>query len=568
MIIKFFFKWFLTVGFGLVLLPLFGQMPGSFSDNQSNKIIKRLAIKTKNRAIKFTNLSPLSRNEVVAFALKKDSTTENISKVMRDNLEVIFKNNNENPLLSGEKFNFRRKPILKYFYQSPAWFYEKTTEDYYLRFNPLIDIRYGLDREDDDPIFWNRRGIEIRAGIDKWIHFYTNITENQASFPEYVDDYISRNKAIPGFGFYKNFSSGIFNSKQAFDFTNARGLIDFNISKHAAVQFGHGQNFIGSGYRSLLLSDFAVNYFYLKLNWRAGDFVLQNIFAEAAARSAAEISGDELLPKKFTATHYLGWQPSSNFQIGLFESVVFNRRTGFELQYLNPVILYRTVETYLGSPDNVLLGTDVFWNFLPGFQAYGQFVLDEFKFDELFIEKRGWWANKYAGQFGLKIVDLAGIESLDLQTEYNFARPYTFTSRDSSYGSYSHHNQALAHPLGANFQELIGILKYRPTKRISLKGRIIRQQSGEDPGSRNFGANILLPNSTHPMDFGNELGQGVEAKTLILGLEVSYRVFQNAFLDLTFFQRNKKSVDTARNQKTNYIGGGFRINLDKQKHDF
>ena len=42
--------------------------------------------------------------------------------------------------------------------------------------------------------------------------------------------------------------------------------------------------------------------------------------------------------------------------IGLFESIVFSRPNHFELQYLNPVIFYRTVEQMVGSPDNAMIG--------------------------------------------------------------------------------------------------------------------------------------------------------------------------------------------------------------------
>lgn len=59
------------------------------------------------------------------------------------------------------------------------------------------------------------------------------------------------------------------------------------------------------------------------------------------------------------------------------------RKSFFELQYLNPVILYRAVEHFLDSPDNVILGTNVKWNPIKGISLYGQFVMDEFKLSEV-----------------------------------------------------------------------------------------------------------------------------------------------------------------------------------------
>jgi len=277
---------------------------------------------------------------------------------------------------------------------------------------------------------------------------------------------------------------------------------------------------------------------------------------------------DGLIPKKYIATHYLGLRPFEKLQVGLFESVVFHRNNGFELQYLNPVILYRTVESYIGSPDNVLLGFDAKWNFAKGFQFYGQFLLDEFKFDELFLEQRGWWANKYAGQLGLKAIDVAGIESLDIQAEYNFARPFMYTSKDSTFANYGHYKQALAHPLGANFKEFVGIVKYRPFKKLYLQARYIRADFGENPEGLNFGADINRTNLRQAMEFGNETGQGIGAQTNLIGIDISYQVFHNAFVDLTFFQRTKDSEDDTLDATARYIGGGLRLNISKIRQDF
>jgi len=75
--------------------------------------------------------------------------------------------------------------------------------------------------------------------------------------------------------------------------------------------------------------------------------------------------------------------------------------------------------------------------------------------------KNGYWANKQALQLGLKSIDVLGVPNLDIQGEVNLVRPFVYTSKDN-YSSYTHYNQALAHPLGANFKEIIGIVKYQP----------------------------------------------------------------------------------------------------------
>ena len=81
--------------------------------------------------------------------------------------------------------------------------------------------------------------------------------------------------------------------------------------------------------------------------------------------------------------HHLSYNVTPNFNFGIFESVIASRKQQFELQYLNPIIFYRSVEHSLGSPDNVILGANFKWNIAKKCQIYGQLVLDEFYFKEI-----------------------------------------------------------------------------------------------------------------------------------------------------------------------------------------
>ncbi|MBR9921810.1 MAG: hypothetical protein GYB31_13300 [Bacteroidetes bacterium] len=461
------------------------------------------------------------------------------------------------------------KPILKYFYRSPAYLFEVDRPAFFFRVNPMLDGRLGRDSGSEDLIFNNSRGLELQGGVDNKIFFYTNILETQSYFPQYVQDRIQATNAIPGAGFYKYPTrSRIFNTENAYDYLVSEGYVGFNVTKHVGVQLGHGRNFIGNGYRSLLLSDFGANYFFLKLNWRVWKLHFQNIFAELNLESNRDSSGDQLVPKKYMATHYLSFKPFKNFSVGFFESVVFSRNNQFELQYLNPVILYRTVEQFLGSPDNVLIGINAHWNLFNRFQLYGQVMLDEFKFDRLFLDGTKWWANKYGVQAGMKYIDAFGVDHLDLQGEINLVRPYTYTHRDSS-AAYTHYNQPLAHPNGANFKEALFRLQYRPFNKWSLHGRVILSQYGEDLEGENWGSNVLTPSSQdRQVDEGSVIGQGARAESLLFGLELRYQVWHNLYLELEYFYRDKVSEVPDFSQKTSYIGAGVRMNVWKRNQDY
>ncbi len=459
-------------------------------------------------------------------------------------------------------------------YNNRANFYEVNKENFTLRANPVLNIQFGKDG--DQTIVRNTRGAEVRGTIDNKIYYYTRVVDNQRSFAEYTDSTISKYKAVPGHGTYKDFESSVLDDFVGYDYFDAEGYVGLDVSKSVAFELGHGQHMIGNGIRSLLLSNSGDNYFYLKLNTRIWKLQYQNIWAELNSISFRTLQGDRLLSKKFMASHYLSYKPTAKFEIGLFETVIFDRENQYELQYLNPIILYRVVESGLGSPDNVLLGLNMSYTFGGHFQAYGQLVMDEFNLTEL-RNGSGWWANKVGYQLGLKYYNALDIDHLDLQLEYNTVRPYTYShSRplsvlpEYSKASYSHHSQPLAHPLGANFREIVGSAKYQWNEKLFFQGRAMITQYGEDGVGNNFGNNILLLTFEDIIDntFGNETGQGLKTDILLLSLNTSYQFMYNYYLDLDVLYRSSNSELASRNIDTKYIGLGLRVNMGRENIDY
>jgi hypothetical protein len=573
----------------------FGQGVHLPIDNPANHILDRLAIKTGLPAPFHLNIRYFTRGDAALYALQLDTSSRAaLSRLDRLDLRYIFRDNNEwlgqatfattlagpheradsladlsqvEVSMADPRYEYSQKPIFKVFYRTPANLLEVNEKFFNLRANPIINFNLNRARGDQTLLFFNQRGLELRGGVDDRIYFYTNILETQARFPEYVNDYINQYRAIPGAGFFKRFRSVLFNFDRGYDFLNGQGYLGLNITRHVGMQFGYGRNFLGNGYRSLFLSDFANNYLYLRFNWRVWKFHYQNLFTEMAINSSQSVRGDVLIDRKYMAAHYLSFEITPNLSVGIFDAVVFSRPNQFELHYLNPFILYRVIEQAVGSPDNAMVGLDARWNLWKRFQIYGQIIFDEFKFQELVLENRGWWANKYGIQTGLKYIDAFGVDHLDLRAEYNLVRPYTFTHRDST-ASYAHYHQALAHPLGANFREWILMARYQPLHRLVFDARLIGARFGEDENNTNWGANILIPNISFMQTYDNFIGQGVGARTLLFGLDISYMLAHNVFLDLQYFQRRKRSDDPARDQSLLYLGGGLRVNIGRTRMDF
>src|SRR5205085_7951034 len=277
-------------------------------------------------------------------------------------------------------------------------------------------------------------------------------------------------------------------------------------------------------------------------------------------------SGDNLLDRKYAAMHHLSMNLTKWLNAGLFESVIFGRKNRFDFEYLNPVIFLRHIEGTVGSPDNAVAGIDFKANALHTIQLYGQLLLDEFILGQI-TKSNGYWANKWGLQLGIKYIDAFTIKNLDVQFETNRVRPFTYAHSDSI-ANYTHYNLPLAHPLGANFQEFIGIVKYQPAPKWYLNARAIYYFQGLDTAGVNFGSNPLLDYNTRPADYGFDVGTGNKVNCLNALFQLSYELKENLFIEGSLLLRNYKIKETGFTNNTNVGSIGIRLNMFKREYDF
>ncbi len=471
---------------------------------------------------------------------------------------------NDNWNYTTQENNRSARPLFNRFYENQTDLYHFENEDFTLRVNPVLGLELGVDNQTDGLRYVNTRGAQLEGTIDQKFGFYAFVGENQARFPGYVMARIRRDNVVPHEGFWKRFK------EDGYDFFTARGYVNYALSKHVEIQLGHDRQFIGDGYRSLVYSDYAPPAFFLKLNTHVWRIHYMNLFQELTADYHRQ-NNDVLFPKKYMALHRLGVDVTDNLNIGVFEQVIFARGKGrFELQYLNPIIFYRSIEQALGSQDNAMLGADFRWNIYNRVQLYGQLLLDEFLLREVKASK-GWWGNKQAAQFGAKYIDAFGLSNLDLQGEVNVIRPYTYQHLDQ-FTNYQHYNQPLAHPIGANLFELIGIVHYQPLPRLRLTGKAIATRYGQDvvtaTDTLNYGNNVLLSYDNRVQEYGNTIGQGIKTNQLYLDLTASFMLRHNVFLDVKQVLRRADATDNALDSNTAYTSVAFRWNIPQRLNEF
>lgn len=521
--------------------------------------IDRLEIKQqKNTDLNFSNLKPFNRKAIVEQAQLIDSArTARLTKVDEYNLKSLYMNNSEWVSNPADYFKSNR-PVLKTFYKTKPNLFEVNTKDFFLVVNPVLQLQYGKESDNDATQYLNSRGVTIRGRIANKIGFSSTIIENQERGPSYFQDRVNGVKAVPGVGFYKPFKT------TGFDYFDARGYITFNATKYIDIQFGFDKNFIGNGYRSLLLSDWGNSYLFAKLNTKIWKINYQNIFMELVPQFKKR--SDSLLSRKYAAVHHLSMNVTKWLNVGLFEGIIFGRRDHYDFQYLNPIIFYRHIEGTIGSPDNALAGFDFKANIARRFQLYGQFLLDEFILSKVKNNPSN-WVNKWAIQAGVKYIDAFGLKNLDLQFETNRVRPFTYSHNDTV-ANYTHYNQPMAHPLGANFQEFVGVLNYQPTPKWRVNARIIYYNQGLDSSGINYGANPLRDYTTRTMEEGYHIGSGNKATCFNGTLNVSYELRENLFLEATLQQRNYKLESVPGTVNSTFISAGIRLNMFKRAYDF
>ncbi|SDS16498.1 gliding motility protein RemB [Gramella sp. MAR_2010_147] len=451
------------------------------------------------------------------------------------------------------------------------------TENYWFTIDPGFDLQIGKDFEqtEHDFTYNNTREFIIQGGLGEKFNFYSVIYESQGRFAQYYNNFAESIRPaggdpaiIPGRGIAKTFMN------DGYDYPVAEGYLSFTPSEFINIQFGHGNNFIGDGYRSLLLSDNPSPYPYLKLNTKFWKIKYTNTWMSLRdVRPAVTNSGS--FRTKYIANHYLSLNITKRLNLGFFESVMWENDNdrGFDLNYLNPVIFYRAIEFATGADGgNAIIGLTGKYKISNQMYAYGQWLIDEFSSVDVFGGE-GSWKNKLGFQAGFKYFNAFDVKDLYLQAEYNQVRPYTY-SHNSITLNYGHNNQSMAHLWGANFREIIGIARYRKD-RLFGSAKLIYGERGFDFSETGdyFGQDIYRNEEDRPFDTGVEIGQGNTTNSFYSELEAGYIVNPTTNLKLfaSFIYRDfNPQANTPANfeNSTTWINFGLRTDIFNWYFDY
>ena len=513
------------------LVPKASSELQDFSKNTNKKLneLDSIALKPYDHSIFKSQINiPFSHNNYARFdkALNQVGSNNHTASKPYTYAEVAkyYDIKAENDKLSKKRSGWWER---KFFDENMV---EIQSGNYWFTINPIADLRLGKTNDKiSNSTFQNTRGVQIQGALGKELVFTTTVFESQGRFAGYFNDYANSIKPaggnpaiIPGIRIEKDFKT------DAYDFPSADASITCTPSIFLNLQFAYSRNFLGDGYRSLLMADGASPHPFLKINTNFWKIKYTNTYMWLKDVRPAVIV-DKTYATKFMSNHYLSVHVTNRLNIGFFESVIWtnDNARGFDINFINPIVFYRTVEFASSARSgNAVLGLTGKYKINNQINIYSQFILDEFSLSDVKAQDKS-WKNKYGYQIGAKYYNALGIKDLYLQVEYNRIRPYVYSHSDPK-TNYGHNNQSMGHNWGANFEELIAICRYN-RGRLYADAKFTYGVRGLDFNTAadklNYGGDIYNSYLTdRPFDTNVQVGQGNTTKLFIADIQVGYLI--------------------------------------------
>jgi hypothetical protein len=409
----------------------------------------------------------------------------------------------------------------------------------------------------------NLSSLGFQLGGTSGSKFYYNISgyASSAIFPGYLDNYINQVGIIPGQAY--NRTPG-----QNPQWYYVTGIASYAANQYLSINAGVDKTFIGDGYRSMLLSDYASPYPFLKLIATVGR--VQYMVMWTNMNDPATTSQYGIQRRKFGVFHYLDINISKSVSVGFFENITGfytddnGQKRPFDFNYINPVIYLNPINNASNDPDKSLLGFTAKYNITNKLTAYGQFALDEF-YSTDFFANTGSYANKYGWQLGIKGQDLFHIKSLNFLIETNTAKPYTYSAR-SAIENYSENGEPLAHPWGANFREVLGLLNYS-YKRFDFSFESDFGRYGLDENGLNYGNDIFEVYTSAARLYGNYTTQGLTTNMAYLEEKVAYIINPKYNLRIEFDGIYRVEENSQFTDRTKWLTVGLKSSFRQLYND-
>jgi hypothetical protein len=328
------------------------------------------------------------------------------------------------------------------------------SSDFYLYADPLFEFGMGKDNYGRNT-YINTRGFRAGGRLGNNFAFGTDFYENQGVFNTALTNQIKKSKVFPGEGMARQFGSN------GFDYACSSGYLSVILMQKLNITLAQGRQFIGDGYRSLLLSDASYTYPYMRFIWQSNSFLyswnnllLQDNDVLIAAKTVP-------YRRKFATIHTIAYNLKNRIQLAVVKMQLYDNPDTFgkytvDLNQLNPLIIP-------GNTDNQ---SHSLWGFNLKITPFRKFVLyNQWAIDNLFSD----YTKRFAMQVGAKYYGSWRNNALYIQAEYNRVPSMAYSSANKIL-TWKHFKEPLAHPYGNNFEEALLIGKWT-YKRWQVSGQ-------------------------------------------------------------------------------------------------
>jgi hypothetical protein len=423
----------------------------------------------------------------------------------------------------------------------------------------LPDLQIGREFQNKTTTYLNTRGYQLGGTVGNNFYFYSSGYEDQGRFPVYYKSYVNSIGFIPGESYNRDASTD-----QTADWSYVTAIVSYTPIKQLNLELGEDKTFIGDGYRSLLLSDFAANYPLLRATATLGPVQYMMMWTNMEDKNLPQFDDFGNNRRKWAIFHYVDWTVTKRFSLGFFDALIAadannqGQMHGFDANYINPLVFSSSLGPKTPYPDNVYNGFTAKYKVLNKTAVYAQLLLDR-------IGESTAPQNTYGYQVGVRGADLLKVTNFNYLLEYNTVKPYTYQA-PQVISNYSDYSQPLGDPLGANFKEVVGIVDYS-IGRFDFQGQLNYAQFGLNAAEADDGQSIL--GSFDPSTVvGSSTGQGI--RTNLYYGEGTVAFIINPKYNLRFevggLYRRETNVNGTNNTKL--ITFGLRSTFRDLYHDF
>lgn len=412
------------------------------------------------------SMLPLTRGEVEK-ALK--SIRSQVDKLSASEIETLEKFEKYFGIINQEKLvvfysdkDTTQVFSTRFFNDNPKYFYHHKDSSSSVYISPLASADFLIRNQEgkDGNVLLGNIGMRVSGTLSNFVGYYLQATNGTVFSGDkqiaLLDPHISQNIKFTEL-------------RSDFDFAESSVAFQYDWF-YASIgretrRWGAGVN--NSIYVSGNAPPFTV--FNLGVKFKTFEYRFSHGGLLATYSDSSKVGFNAVVPQKYSAMHRFAVKPSWG-EIGFWESIVYSKRD-IDMEYLNPLSFFKSLEHALRDRDNSMMGLDLTARPFKNVELKGSFILDDIIFGEI---GKDFWSNKYAWNFGAWY---ASDFAMDFGLEYSRIEPYTFSHFDSL-NAYTNDNRLIGTDLLPNSDELSGIVKYWWGAKYPIQFKIAYRRHG------------------------------------------------------------------------------------------